>query len=339
MTGRISAVIVVLLVVPAGCSSTSFQQPTRESSTTSANTDTPSTTPNPTPTPSTLAANSSSNRAVSTHQYGNLSIYNATDDKLQRVNRTMRNFFHKLPGNKSERLDEIEKVTRRTCNNLTKIDTSVFDNASKAKRELYRVYHAAETINEHYNSRINPTSVQSVISISGEVAKYATVAGAYNEWHEASCAFNRSDPETVEDYYIATAALGFEIAMMQNQIYYKTAFKVTRKASHTRTFRTIQSVFGDDALRIVMSESYWLVHGSLNGLTSFIRDEAQERNLTISNASADREKIRARLEKAYNTSIDPGERLAEAFADSSTEEKIHCSKTVLPKTTRIGLKR
>lgn len=117
--------------------------------------------------------------------------------------------------------------------------------------------------------------------------------------------------------------------MMQNQIYYKTAFKVTRKASHTRTFRTIQSVFGDDALRIVMSESYWLVHGSLNGLTSFIRDEAQERNLTISNASADREKIRARLEKAYNTSIDPGERLAEAFADSSTEEKIHCSKTVI----------
>lgn len=197
--------------------------------------------------------------------------------------------FENLPENRSERLAVTAQMANASCANATETaNLSVVDpveNASSlSKRQLYRVKHGAETL-QGFNDRVDPKKVEAAIDTADTVATYATVVGTFQNYNEAACAFDRDDPESVEDYYLATATLTVELAMLQYGVAYRVSSKATRMASHTRTFGMIQSHFGDDALRIAMSETHWLVRGQMDGSQAMIASNTDEHNLSISNTS------------------------------------------------------
>lgn len=218
-------------------------------------------------------------------------------------------------------------IARQSCG-LPRIPDfrSIENGSSESKRQLYRVKHAATTL-QAYEERIDPGRIQQSIEFAGTVAKYATVAGAYKEYRDASCAFNASKPETVEDYYIATAALTVELAMLQYGVSYKVASKATRMASHTSTFRMVQSRFGNDALRILMSETHWAVRGQVTGVQATVATELDQRNITMKNSSVNETAFRNYLNEtgrsinrtALNESINESSKVLNEKVEQSDE--------------------
>lgn len=217
---------------------------------------------------------------------GKVTYYNATESEIQAVNETMANFFEELPENETERMTVVAGMARRSCSYGT-VNETMFTTASFAHERGQQLYQVARLMRSNFNSRIKPTRIRNVAQTSAKIGKYTTIVGTYNDYHEAACAFDRDKPETVEDYYLASAALGFELLMFQYGMYYKTAFKANRALSHHRTYRVVQSTFGDKALGVMMSGSYWLVHGSLQAAPNFVRDRADEMNITVSSETTE----------------------------------------------------
>lgn len=286
---RLLAVGMALLLVTAGCatSTNSISNP----STTAREVTTPETTQTTTTAEKTTTSRQTSLRATATsHESntivrGDVTYHNASEEKLRQVNETMAHFFEKLPANKSERMETVATAANTSCG-FYPINASLFNAASSAHERGQQLYRVAQVMNEHFNSRIQPSQIRSAAQDARKVGQYATVIGTYNNYVKASCPFDRDKPETVEDYYLATAALGFELLMFQYSMYYKTAFTVTRKVSHTHTYRVFQVTYGDKALGMVMSGTYWLTHGTLQAAPKFVRDELDQMNInTTANVS------------------------------------------------------
>jgi hypothetical protein len=274
------------MLVLAGCSTSSQQSsPQTERST-------PIPTPTATSTPAPTTTVTSTNETSNPVEYGDVTYYNATESEIQAVNETMANFFEELPENETERMDVVASTARESCGYGT-INETMFASASFAHERGQQLYHVSRLMQNNFNSRINPSRIRTAAQTSAKIGQYTTIVGTYNEYHEAACAFNRNDPETVEDYYLASAALGFELLMFQYGMYYKTAFKANRALSHHRTYRVVQSTFGDKALGLMMSGSYWLVHGSLHAAPDFAQNQADEMNLTISQEATEAERHEA----------------------------------------------
>ncbi|WP_435101115.1 hypothetical protein [Halarchaeum sp. P4] len=212
---------------------------------------------------------------------GNITYHNASAEKLAAVNGTMVQFFEKLPENKSERMATVATAAEESCN-IGRISESPVKMASATHKQGQQLYQVARLVNEKFNSQIQPNRIRSVAQSARKVGQYATIIGTYNNYVNASCAFDRDKPETVEDYYLATASLGFELLLFQYGMYYKTASKITRVASHTHTYRAIQATFGDKALGTVMSGTYWLTHGTLGASPDFVRDRLDQMGISAS---------------------------------------------------------
>lgn len=232
-------------------------------------------------------------------------------------------------------------IAQQSCNLPPIPDFQSIENgSSESKRQLYRVTHAAKTL-QAYDERIDPAKIQQSIEIAGTVAKYATVAGTYKEYRDTSCAFNVSKPETVEDYYIATASLSVELAMLQYGVSYKVASKATRMASHTATFRMVQSRFGNDALRILMSETHWAVRGQVAGVQATVASELDQRNITMRNSSVNETAFRKYLNEtgrsinrtALNESINESSKVVNEAVNQSNEFVNNTSKEELVNET------
>ena len=262
------------MLILAGCS-TASQQPAPQ-------TERPlQTTTAPAATPTQISTSTTTEQTTKTVEYGEVTYYNATESEIQTINETMAHFFEDLPENKTERTAIVAKMADKSCA-AGKVNKTLFTSASLAHERGQQLYHVARLMRNNFNSRINPTRIRKVARRSAKIGKYTTIVGTYNDYHEAACAFNRDKPETVEDYYLASAALGFELLMFQYGMYYKTAFKANRVLSHSRTYRVVQSTFGDEALGLMMSGSYWLVHGTLQAAPNYVRNEADEMNITLS---------------------------------------------------------
>lgn len=270
---RFLTVGVVLMLILAGCS-TASQQPGSQP-------EQPVQTTIPTPTPTSATPTTPTKQAEKSVEYSQVTYYNATETEIQAINETMAHFFEDLPENRLERTAIVAKMAKESCNART-VNKTLFASASFTHERGQQLYHVARLMRNNYNSRINPTRIRKVAQRSAEIGKYTTIVGTYNKYHEASCAFDRDNPETIEDYYLASAALGFELLMFQYGMYYKTAFKANRVLSHHRTYRVVQATFGDDALGLMMSGSYWLVHGTLQAAPNFARNQADEMDITLS---------------------------------------------------------
>ncbi|WP_042662913.1 hypothetical protein [Haloferax sp. ATB1] len=232
-----------------------------------------------------------------------MTYYNATKSEIRAVNDTMTHFFEKLPENETQRTAVVATMASESCT-YGKVNETMFTSASFAHKRGQQLYHVARLMRANFNSNINPIQIRKVARTSSKIGQYTTIVGTYNDYHKAACAFDRDSPETVEDYYLASAALGFELLMFQYGMYYKTAFKANRALSHQRTYRVVQSTFGDEALGLMMSGSYWLVHGGLQAAPNFVRDRADEMNLTISSEATEVDHQRT-IEKFVGSKVVP----------------------------------
>lgn len=249
-------------------------------------------------------------------------VRNLSREESRRLNESMSHFFERLPRNQTERTIVAAGVAQNTCRDLAQIDPTIFTTTSSIDRQTYRLSHAARTLNTEYTDAVQPAGVERVLDASGDIAKYTTVVGAYNEFYKAACAFDRTNPETVKQFYLSSAALGFELMMMQYGAYYQVSSKATRVASHTSTFRAVQTTVGDDALRILMSETHWLVRGSINGAGVYVSQTATGLDIDLNETTVNNSIIEKHLETVHNTEIKDD--LEEVVGESGFDRTVTC---------------
>lgn len=326
----VQVILVALLVTMAGCGATEqgTLTPTKQ----------PTIEPTPTPPPTTTPMQESE---PPKQEINGVTFYNMTAKKAEKINHTINHSFEKLPKNRSERLNRTSRVASRICTNSGKIDAEAVTALGESDRDLRRVKHVAQTIKNNFNSNIQPERVKRVIRITSKAGKYATFIGSYNQFYEASCAVERDDPESVKQFYLATAALGAEMALMQYSVPYKVASKTTRVASHTKTFRMVQAKAGDDGLRMLMSETHWLVRGGVDGLNSFLVQQSAEHNVSVNRTELSEDRLKERLKEIHGKEIlresasaagkkvnETKSRAERVINKSSLDEKIACLKVL-----------
>lgn len=259
---------------------------------------------------------------VSKTSESEIELQNMSSVKKEEIGKIAKNFYKEMPRNKSERLEVTAEIANNVCSDLEKIDKDAFSAASDTKRQAYRIKHAAQIIEENFNREISPEKIERVISGAGEVGRFVTVVGPYNKFVEDSCQLEKGKPETVEDFYVSSASLGLELALVQYGIYYKGASEVTRMASHSRTFRMVQTKLGDDALGAVMSETHWAVRNTFQGAnqfsSQFMRENGLEGEIKINETKA-----RAKAIDKYDLATN---KTQNALKDIDLEEKISCLK-------------
>lgn len=253
-------------------------------------------------------------------------LENLTTSKFESIESTARNIHYKLRNlNHSERLNVTQAVAQRSCS-LPAFNSSIADQASTVREESFRakhLYEVASAYSRHFNADINPEEIRSRVDKVGVVGQFAPVVGSYNNYREKACAFDADDPDTVQDFYIASAGLGMEFALIQQQVYYKTSFKAVQKASHTAPFKMVQSQFGDDALSLMMSEAHWFARGHLSGAKTFTVQKFQQMNLSA--PSVDMESIQSTLDKKISRTkvfLDRG--FEEVVSTASDSEITQC---------------
>lgn len=107
------------------------------------------------------------------------------------------------------------------------------------------------------------------------------------------------------------------MVMVQYGVSYRVSSRVTRAASHSRVFRTVQARYGDDALRILMSETHWAVRQSLSGANDFVAEQYDQFNLTRQGSFNEIE--RRDLIDDFSTQADSIQNQAGVFANDTLE--------------------
>lgn len=78
-------------------------------------------------------------------------------------------------------------------------------------------------------------------------------------------------------------------------MYYEASFKTMRVLSHRRTYRVIQSTFGDEALGLTMGGTYWLTYGTLSATPNYVRQKADAMNITLSSKATHVDQYQSKL--------------------------------------------
>ena len=263
----ILAALISLLVVTAGCATSGVHTPQQDEQIQVFEEESPTATSTPT--------QSSQESQI------NVTFHNASDQKLNEINQTLQSFSLDLVSNQSAKR-VAARSANQTCMNFAPVNKSLFTDPSAVQRRSRMLSHAADVVNSYSEKQyVSPRRLRSVADNAGTIAKYTTMVGPWNQYYEASCSFNRTRPETVEDYYIATSGLLLELAFMQYQVYYKASFETVRVASHTRTFRLIQSKFGNQVLGLTQSVSHLTARNGLESAPKVLREKAQKGNLSL----------------------------------------------------------
>lgn len=335
-TRPVLAILVALLIVIAGCST---NQPTAPP-TTVTHTETPeqttvstTTTPTTTTTITTTATTVPETSTVSnsTRNWSS-ELVNLTPEKKANISDTIHSLYSKV--NESNRRQVTADAAQEICS-MPKIDKSALSNASKADREFRRIYHGAKVWNSHFSSKIDPARVEAGIDVARKAGKYAPVVGNYNRLNDAACNYSTDDPESRREFYLSTTAFGIELALIQNSVFWRGASAATRTLSHTAPYKMVQSVFGDAAYGFVMSETYWLIHGSLLAADDFALDHANEMNMTWNQSQINTTDIKSQINSTHrlvqNVSLEGTISNVTRLANkTSMQEIVGCAEEIAP---------
>ena len=237
-------------------------------------------------------------------------------------------FLSDLPEDKAERERLVTRAATETCNGHNTVATDVSSTTSDigdgTYRNTYRVSHAAGVMSDlgaDIEPRVIDKRMRTAREVSGVAAKYAPVIGSYQRLHEASCAVKADEPGAQEDFYIASAAFTVDLALAQQQVVYKAAFKTTGTLANQVGLMRLARTCGYKCVGMVESEMYWLASGTYSGAIDQVAIYAMEGNLTADGInSSSRQELQGYLGNKTGTRIIedrlvPEEQLIECVTD------------------------
>ena len=230
-----------------------------------------------------------------------------TDETRQTMETLSRDFYQELPSNETQRRAETVRAAQTLCSDS---DTSVFDTVDKFDRQSPRLTHATNTINEHFNKEISTNRLQSMMSGVDKISKFTPLVGSYNRMYDASCEVDQNDDESIEQFYMASAAFGVEAALVQQQVFFKSSFVATRYTTNRLSLMKLRTVTGNKGYGLLLSEVHWAYRGGQAKATSYIFEKSAELDLNVSDVNrhtittvADKqfEKYRANASRTIDT--------------------------------------
>ncbi len=271
----------------------------------------------------TAAGDTPSTTGSAPNAVGEPVVQNLTQTQAAAVNETMRQFFVRLPANETERT---ARVARTVCGDLSAVEPPA-ENATRAE-QLYR----ASQLLTRFTGGLQPATVRVAATGTRKAARLATAVGAYNEFYAASCAFDRDDPATVRRFYLASAALGFELLVVQYGAYYRVGSRAGRAVVRADRFGVMQQTLGPDTLRLLVTESHWLAVGSLDGAEAYRNRTADAVNVAFDD-SLDRAVVRQHLERVHDVTVRPS--LAALLDRVEPETAVGCLRDLAADVPRL----
>lgn len=202
-------------------------------------------------------------------------------------------FLSALPENKTKRDTMVTRSATEVCDAHNTVASNVSSASSEigadTYRNTYRVSHAAKVMGDlgaDVNPRVIEKRMQTAREASSVAAKYAPVIGSYQRLHDASCAVKSGEPGAKQDFYIASAAFTADLALAQQQVVYKAAFKTTGVVANKVGLMRLARVCGYKCVGLVESEMYWVASGTYSGAIDQVAVYAIEGNLTTDGMNA-----------------------------------------------------
>jgi hypothetical protein len=155
--------------------------------------------------------------------------------------------------------------------NLTEVSGDV-------EHVVRRSQYFSEVSNELISTRISTSDLKKIRREAGDVSKNTPIIGGYQRLSNTSCALSELEKggegynETKLDYYASLATMGADVVLLQQQIFYKTAFRLTGMSNAKFGLARIRSYCGDRCYAFALSEVHYAVRGSMHGVKNFVAD-------------------------------------------------------------------
>jgi hypothetical protein len=106
------------------------------------------------------------------------------------------------------------------------------------------------------------TSLEGFQKISKVVTEFTPLINNYNEVISTSKKVRRDEPETLDDFYVASGKLGIEVGIITCAAYYKVAYKsvgiIYRASGLNRLAFTCPT-----CIKIILSDAHWFIRNTL----------------------------------------------------------------------------
>jgi hypothetical protein len=208
---------------------------------------------------------------------------NVTSEQKQELNSSIQEYvagFYQSVNNSSY----VAKSASGICNITNETGDAINGTANLTEvsgdieHVVRRSQYFSEVSNELLATSISTSDLQKVRQEAGEVSKYTPILGSYQRVSNTSCALSTLEKgedgynETKRDYYISLATMGTDMVLLQQQIFYKTAFRLTGMSNAKFGLARIRSYCGDRCYAFALSEVHYAVRGSMHRAKNFVAD-------------------------------------------------------------------
>jgi hypothetical protein len=195
-----------------------------------------------------------------------------SNESKAKVRRVVVNFYDDLPENETERRNTSLTAAREICefdrNVSESADTRELKQAGlESETAVRRLRFAAEIVNEHYTTDVDPRAFSRLEEGVKDTTKYVPLIGSYNRLASSSCAVARNpNPRNFDRFHTAALMFGVDTVLIQVGAFYKPAFAgtrlITNSASTVGLYR-LRYLCGNRCFALGMSEVHWALRQNM----------------------------------------------------------------------------
>lgn len=209
-----------------------------------------------------------------------IELDNSTKTKIKQ---NIRVASHKLPDDKEERRQITIETANQICEESPRLEEvqKAFAGGDEVQRQVKRMEKTAGILNSQMGMTIDSNDFNRLYTTSRDLTQYAPLVGSYANLVNKSCAVEKDDDESINEFYKAAAYFGAETVLIEAGVTYKTSSKAVRYMNSRAGMARVRGLCGDDCYSFVLSEAHWAVRGTQNKMKNQVLYESEQIGLPI----------------------------------------------------------
>jgi hypothetical protein len=214
----------------------------------------------------------------------------------QLVREKVTSFYAGLPDSDRERREAGVAAATEICDHHRTVSQSVSiedirrggDAADQTSR---RLTYAVGIVNEQTEETVPRRPADRVSEPIGSVSKYVPLIGSYDRLATAACTVKRNETtRSLERFYLAAMVFAVEAVLIQQNVFYQPAFRVTGVATNAARYAglyRLRYLCGNRCFALGMSEVYAVTYGTFVGAATHTAQTAGEMGLQLHREDVD----------------------------------------------------
>lgn len=184
----------------------------------------------------------------------------------------------KLPEDKDERRQITIETANEICQESPRLKEiqKALTEGDNIQRQAKRMEKVADILNTRMEMTIDSGDFNRLYTASRDVTQYAPLIGSYSNLVNKSCAVEKGNDESINEFYKSAAYFSAEVVLIEAGVTYKTSSKAVRYMNSRAGMARIRGVCGDECYSFVLSEAHWAVRGAQNKMKNQVLYESKQ---------------------------------------------------------------